>query len=215
MKLWFVTIILMVFTAVSIAQDVATIVDYQGKVTIHQVGSPRGEKVSEAPVSVDYTQKVRTYSNSKARIKLKDGSKILVAEKATVDFRDERNIGVKSGRVFFSINKREAARSLNVITKTAVIGVKGTRFMVEATEDSATVHLEEGVVEVETVEQFKDKMMSEFEAYKRQLNKEFKEYKKVMTMRSGETISVGENGALLLPEPTELNKYYLELEQDF
>jgi ferric-dicitrate binding protein FerR (iron transport regulator) len=215
MKLWFITIFLMVFTAVSNAQDVATIVEYQGKVTIHQVGSPRGEKVSEAPVSVDYTQKVRTYSNSKARIKLKDGSKILVAEKATVDFRDERNIEVKSGRVFFSINKREAAKSLNVITKTAVIGVKGTRFMVEATEDSATVHLEEGVIEVETVEQFKDKMMSEFEAYKRQLNKEFKEYKKVMTMRSGETISVGENGALLLPEPDELNKYYSELEQDF
>lgn len=205
----------MVFTAVSNAQNVATIVEYQGKVTIHQVGSPRGDKVSETPISVDYTQKIRTYSNSKARIKLRDGSKILVAEKATLDFRDERNIEVHNGRVFFSINKRDAAKSLNIITKTAVIGVKGTRFMVEANDGTATVHLDEGVVEVETVEQFKDKMMSEFEAYKRQLNKEFKEYKKVMTMRSGETISVGENGALLLPEPTELNKYYSELEKDF
>jgi hypothetical protein len=196
----------------SLLKELATIVHYEGKVTIHKVGSPRGEKISETPVSVDFTQKIRTYSNSQARITLKDGSKILVAEKATVDFRDDRNIEVKNGRVFFSINKRDAAKSLNVITKTAVIGVKGTRFMVEATDESATIHLDEGVVEVETVEQFKDKMMSEFEAYKKRINQEFKEYKKVMTMQAGETISVGNSGTLLLEEPNYIEKMYAELE---
>lgn len=209
----FLSLVIAGISMVDANEPLGEVIKLDGKVTSHINSSPRGKKIKQTPFLVNQSHMLRTYSDSMARILLSDGSKILVTEKASIDFRDERNIEVNGGQVFFSINKRDAAKSLNIITKTAVIGVKGTRFMVDVENDSATIHLDEGVVEVETVQQFKDKLMSDFEAFKQKRKREFKEYKKMMTMQAGETISVNVNGDVVTTDVQELNKWYKEFSE--
>lgn len=192
-----------------------SVVDIDGKVTIHNQGSPRGKRIRDIPQSIELNQFVRTYSNSKARVTLADNSKVLITENSTLEFQDDQNILVDEGKVLFSINKRDATRSLNVITKTAVIGVKGTRFLVETRGDEAFLHLEEGEVEVNSlVEEFED-FKSEYESFKKQYLKEFEEFKKSMTIKSGTSLSLGNKGLVEVATPDKIEQLFKELDNEF
>lgn len=196
-------------------QILGNIVDIDGKVTIHNEGSPRGKRIKETPQDIEINQFVRTYANSKARVTLTDNSKILVTESSTLEFQDDQNIIVNDGKILFSINKREATRSLNVITKTAVIGVKGTRFLVETRGDEAFLHLQEGEVEVKSLaEEFAD-YKSEYEAFKKQYMKEFSDFKKSITITSGTSLSLGNKGLLEVPTPDKIQLMFDELDAEF
>lgn len=61
------------------------VVEVQGKVTIHNEGSPRGKRITTTPTDVGLNQFVRTYSNSKARVTLADDSKVLITESSTLE----------------------------------------------------------------------------------------------------------------------------------
>lgn len=186
--------------------------DVKGKATIHEAGSPRGQRVKDTPESLTKDQFLRTYRNSQARVVLADDSKILITENATLEFKDEQNIHLGEGRVLFDIKKRDAAKSLNVITKTAVIGVKGTQFLVDSHGDDATLHLKEGVIEVTSLDQYKKQQMNDFEQFKKQQMKEFTEYKKSMTIKSGTAVSLSGKGIKEIEfSADELNKLFEEL----
>lgn len=191
------------------------VVEVQGKVTIHNEGSPRGKRITTTPTDVGLNQFVRTYSNSKARVTLADDSKVLITESSTLEFKDDQNIQLNEGKVLFSINKRDATRSLNVITKTAVIGVKGTRFLVETRGDEAFLHLEEGEVEVNSLaEEFND-YKSEYEAFKKQYMKEFNEFKQTVTITSGTSLSLGKRGLKEVGTPEKIEQLFKELDEEF
>ncbi|MDC2889109.1 FecR family protein [Psychrosphaera algicola] len=196
-------------------QVLGNVVDIDGKVTIHNEGSPRGKRIKKTPQDIELNQFVRTYANSKARVTLTDNSKILVTESSTLEFQDDQNIVVNEGKILFSINKREATRSLNVITKTAVIGVKGTRFLVETRGDEAFLHLEEGEVEVKSLAEEFDDYKSEYEAFKKQYMKEFSDFKKSITITSGTSLSLGNKGLLEVPTPDKIQLLFDELDAEF
>jgi len=208
----FICLLLFSFS-LSAAPQLGTVTDTEGKVTIHNEHSPRGKRVRSTPEPVHQNQFVRTYANSKARIKLADDSKILVTESATLEFSDEQNLFVKDGRVLFSINKRDAIKSLNILTKTAVIGVKGTVFLVEANGDEAMLHLREGEVEVKSLAEGFEDFKAEYEKFKRDYLKEFSEFKQTLSIKSGTTISIGKKGLKEVETPSKIDKLFEELDQ--
>lgn len=191
------------------------VVDAEGKVTIHNADSPRGKRVRATPQTIDQNQFLRTYSNSTARVLLSDDSKVLVTESSTLEFQNDQNIVLNEGKVLFSINKRDATRSLNVITKTAVIGVKGTRFLVETRGDEAFLYLEEGEVEVNSLVEEFNQYKSEYEAFKKQYLKEFSDFKKQVTVTSGTALSLGNQGLKEVPAPEKIELLFKELDESF
>lgn len=203
----------LLFANVTLADEVlGSVTEFEGKVTLHKEGSPRGKRIKSAPTELTADQFIRTYSNSKARIKLADDSKVLVTESSTLEFKDDQNIAVNSGRVLFSINKREATRSLNILTKTAVIGVKGTKFLVEANAEEAFLHLQEGEVFVESVAQEFEDYKAEFEKFKRQHLQEFNEFKKQLSITSGTSLSLGKGGLKKVQTPDKIEQLFAELD---
>ena len=190
-----------------------TVTHVEGKVKIHQDGSPRGQRVKTPPATINLGQFVRTFANSSARVKLYDDSKILVTENATLEFTDNRNLTVEQGRILFSINKRDAIHSLNILTKTAVIGVKGTQFLVEANGDEALLYLKEGEVEVKSLAQEFEDFKAEYEQFKKDYLKEFAEFKKSMSVKAGVTISIGKQGLREISTPAEIEVLFKELDE--
>ena len=190
----------------------ASVINVDGRVTTHTNGSPRGKRITDTPGAIKSQEFVRTYKNSKARIQLADKSKILLTENATLEFKDDLNLFVETGRVLFSINKREATRSLNILTKTAVIGVKGTEFLVESEGDNALIHLKEGEVEVKSlVEQFED-YKAEYEKFKKDYMQEYSDFKQNVSMKAGTTLSIGLKGLKEIPTPSHIEALFAELD---
>jgi hypothetical protein len=206
--------ICLAWSAPSVSEVLGNITDYEGKVTLHKEGSPRGKKVKRAPTEIKSGQFIRTYAGSKARVKLVDDSKILVTEKSTLEFEDDQNLSVQNGQVLFSINKREATRSLNIITKTAVIGVKGTAFLVDIDEEleEGILHLQEGEIEVKSLaEEFED-FKAEYEQFKKSYLKEFEDFKKTMSIKSGTTLSLSSKGLKEIATPEHIEALFKELD---
>lgn len=211
MNKYIALVVLLLLPFSSFATSLGSVVDFSGKVTLHQKGTPRGKKVKQAPVDIPATMSTRTYAKSQAKIKLADGSKILMTENSTLEFQDDQNIFVGSGRVLFSITKRDATRSLNILTETAVIGVKGTMFLVEASDDGALLHLEEGSVEVESIRKEFEEFKSEFERFKKSYKAEYAAFKKSITMKPQTTISIDQRGLKQIATPERIKELFNEL----
>jgi hypothetical protein len=60
----------------------------------------------------------------------------------------EKSADIKSGRVLFEVNSGDIKGEFKVNTPNAVIGVKGTKFMVEVLNGYSLVSVNEGVVAV-------------------------------------------------------------------
>lgn len=204
-------LLLAIFTSSINAETLATVTDIQGKVTVHMENSPRGKTIRQTPTEISNKEFIRTYSTSKARVKLVDDSNILLTESSTLEFTDQQNVSVHQGQVLFSINKRAQTNSLNVITKTAVIGVKGTQFLVVADGENSLVHLKEGEVEVKSLAEEFDDFKAEYQRFKKQYLAEFAEFKKSHTMKSGTTISIGSKGIKEIATPDRIEQLYQEL----
>ena len=95
------------------------------------------------------------------------------------------SLSLEEGTVLFDIRKRGKSRGLTIATKTAVIGVKGTQFLVRDTDDSIAVFLNEGKVEVTPIDgqfkHYKAKTTNSFESYSQQINHQFTKKKAEMT----------------------------------
>jgi len=73
-------------------------------------------------------------------------------------------------------------QGINIKTKSAVIGVKGTTFLVDVRGKNIIVFLKEGELDIKSIKgQFKryqKKQMSEFKAYKQKQQEEFAKFVK-------------------------------------
>ncbi|MCD8554248.1 FecR domain-containing protein [Seleniivibrio sp.] len=124
-----------------------------------------------------------------------------------VTFSENNKYSPESGKVVFSIKKRGAETGTVIVgLKTAVIGVKGTEFLIDIAEDGkAKVYLKDGEISVDSVEgEFRKhgkvvmdeyeayvrKMMGEYDKYVAELQKQYTEYVKTFTMKPGQAISI-------------------------
>jgi ferric-dicitrate binding protein FerR (iron transport regulator) len=125
---------------------------------------------------------IRTAENSKAAIRSKVGDTFILDALAAARVRSEKNaLEQLVGKIMylFTPGLREE-RTVHVYT--AVIGIRGTTFLVNTEQGRADVGLREGVLEVSSTHEgfnvYQRKEMDEFEAFKQREREKVKEMKK-------------------------------------
>lgn len=176
----------------------------------------RGEsrKVSGADVIVKENETVSTSEGGQAVIRFNDGALSVLGEKSRLKVEKKNWLSHLGGKIYFTFRK-VFSNQRQVKAKFSTIGIRGTTFIVTDNEDTQSVSLQEGKLELESsgedyeihrqkpVDDFsafkqqavdaKNALNKEYADYKKQTMKEFVEYKKSFTMEANHVISFDGN----------------------
>ncbi|GAA3912102.1 FecR family protein [Litoribacillus peritrichatus] len=213
---------------------VGEIRELSGKAILNKQGEARGASASVGD-ALKAQDVLRTKRNSNAVIQLIDGSTVLLQEKSSIHLKGLQSLSLEEGTVLFDIRKRGNSKGLRVSTKTAVIGVKGTQFLVKDENDQVDVYLNKGRVEVNPVEgsfkhykavtsdsfdEYSKQMMSQFEEEKQKMRqgiadmkREFVEYLKSFDMEAGTAVSISGDELTSYPMPDDYNALFEALDK--
>ena len=151
------------------AKIVGTIDGMKGIVKINREGmikkinALKGTKIQKGDL-------VTTTSSATAFLKLIDGSNVVLDKSSSIQFTNLNEAEQKSGRVYYKITSRSANNSLDVKTPFAIIGIKGTTFIVNTEDQDKSIALKEGKIGISS-------MKEEFELYRKKVLEEFNNYK--------------------------------------
>lgn len=207
MKIISTTIIMAAFTLLQASVIVGTVHEVQGVAKISSEGSI---KKNNLKIGQELKEKdlISTSRNASAVIKLSDNSTIILDESATIHFPTPNDVEQEEGRIYYKIASRDANSALAVTTPFAIIGIKGTTFIINADKDGAGVKLQEGLIGVESIKQefelYRKKVQQEFDNFMKKQQSAFDEYKnaqqpgfaqitKQFDLKAGNTISFDGN----------------------
>ncbi|MBA1433630.1 MAG: FecR domain-containing protein [Epsilonproteobacteria bacterium] len=111
-----------------------------------------------------------TSQNSFAKLLLKDDSLVLLDQNAIMHFFSCSEMKQERGKVYYKITAKKVKNALRVKTDFAIIGIKGTVFIVKSDEKNRAVLLQEGLVQIDSIKE-------EFALYKKRVNEEFNKFK--------------------------------------
>lgn len=166
MKLLFLPLLIAFFTILN-ASVVGYVKDAIGDVKIKRENSLKKSKV-ESGLEINSGDLITTANNSAAVLNLLDGSVLALDGSSSLYFGNASSLNQKEGRIYYKITSRDAANSIKVKTPFAIIGIKGTTFLVNATED-ASVKLKEGLIGIRSIQE-------EFELYRKAIQDEFNDF---------------------------------------
>ncbi len=212
--------------SISYASEIGKVLKYKGVVDVFRQNKILNVNKQNFPLFIKDI--VNTKSHSLAFIGFIDNSKVLLKEKSSLEITGYRKFSVNKGRVLFKIQKRGMLRGAQVKVKSVVIGVKGTKFVVDRRNGKTNVYLKEGLVSVKnlegqfkvykkkTQEEFEDfkkqfeegikQEKKEFEEYKKQVQKEFVEFVKEFTLKPGTAVSIEGNEVKFIEIPIDIKK---------
>ena len=110
-----------------------------------------------------------TSKDSYAKLKMKDNSLIVLDKNSIIRFLSSSEVKQESGKIYYKITQKKVKNPLQVRTNFAIIGIKGTVFIVKA-EENKELLLQKGVVEISSIKE-------EFELYKQRVNEAFNKFK--------------------------------------
>lgn len=180
---------------------------FEGKVILYPHGGVKGISAKNG-LEFKVKDTVRTFQKSNAFIKFIDNSKIVLNENSILLIKDITNLNLKNGKVVFDIQKQGDKEGIKIATKTAIIGVKGTKFLVAVSNNEVDVILKEGEISVKAVKgefkrylqkeeedfsQFVKDTKEDYEEYKRKMQEEFVEFVKEFTMKDEMGVSIKGN----------------------
>jgi ferric-dicitrate binding protein FerR (iron transport regulator) len=187
------------------AARIGRITKVSGSVQFIRADSIRREK-AEPDTEILEKYIILTGEQSAATLQLIDESTVVLDQNSRLEARDSNSFFQKSGIAYFDIKSRKTGASLKVGTEFAIIGVKGTQFIVNAaTPEQGGVALRTGRLDIEAptgefavhrrkitseFEEFLQQQQGGFDDYKKQLQEDFIEYKKSFTLEPLKTISV-------------------------
>jgi len=207
MKSIFITLILAFFTFLSANAVIGSVEKVEGSVKVKNEGSIKKSKVKVGQ-KIKEGDLVTTSRKGKTVIKLVDGSSVVLDISSSVHFAQNNEIDQKGGKVFYNITSRDAKNSLKVKTPFAIIGIKGTKFVVNSNEGKQSVALKEGKIGVASItEQFslyRKEVLAKYNAYISDQMAGFKKFKnggvepkpeitKEFDLKEGNVISFSDN----------------------
>jgi hypothetical protein len=151
------------------AKVVGTVDGLNGIVKISREGSVKKINVLKG-TKIQKGDLVTTSSSATALLKLVDGSNVVLDKSSSILFANINQAEQKSGSVYYKITSRSANNSLDVKTPFAIIGIKGTTFIVNSDEGDKSIALKEGKIGIAS-------MKEEFELYRKKVLEEFNNYK--------------------------------------
>lgn len=206
-----IVLLLCTMLVYAFAAPFATINKVKGTAKVQHENSIKKSKL-KAGDTLKQGDTLLTYRNAKIVLTMSDKTKIVVNEYAKLQLLSHDEYTQSGGKVFFKVTKRKGGKGLKVKTPFAIIGVKGTQFVVTDSDKDKSLSLKEGLVGVDNPsgEKFalldKEKLdaalgnsaggeMAEFEQYKKDLMAEFTEYVKSFDLQAGKRLSF--NGSLV------------------
>jgi hypothetical protein len=207
-----------VFPLTAGAQGASKLVKVQGKVELRDAkGKNLGAVRVGTPLKTGET--LQASSNGTAAIKTAEGDLVVVSKDSAVRVKDERNVFEQlMGKVlyFFRSTKQTERR---VELQTAILGIRGTEFLVDASGSTAAIALKEGKLDVDSkqdgfnvyqrneadeFEAFKreqregvERERKEFEEYKAKIREEFIAFQKSVKLEANQSLTIGEGKATI------------------
>lgn len=163
MKSLFLFFIVGIFSWLS-ASVVGVIQKADGDVKIKNDKSIK-KSSAKSGMEINLGDLLSTSKKSTAILKLKDNSILVLDADSMLHFVNSSSVEQQKGKIYYKITKRDAKNSIEVKTSFAIIGIKGTTFVVNATKDSS-VKLQEGLIGIKSIKE-------EFELYVKEINREF------------------------------------------
>lgn len=167
MRQFFISVLMVVFTTLSASSAVGTVVKVDGVVKVKSENSIKSSNVKMG-MEIKRGDLLTSVKSSNAVLKLVDGSMLVLGVNSAILFAIDSNIEQKAGKIYYKITSRDAGNSIKVKTPFAIIGIKGTTFMVDTTENASVV-LKEGLIGVTSIKE-------EFELYRKGVQKQFDDF---------------------------------------
>lgn len=168
MKFSFTILFLTLFTLLNAQTTLGTIDMFKGTLKIKSANSIKKHKIKKG-MKIFTGDMLLSSKNASARINLVDGSTLILDESSTLIFHSLLQTEQQKGKVLYKITSRDARHSLKVKTPFAIIGIKGTTFIVNASKTSS-ISLKEGKIGIKSIHK-------EFKLYRKKLDAEFNAFK--------------------------------------
>ncbi|OYY92972.1 MAG: hypothetical protein B7Y41_13685 [Hydrogenophilales bacterium 28-61-23] len=194
--------------------SVAKMVAFEGQVSIKPSGKVLKTSPGALPRALCAGDEVHTFEG---RALLNDGRYSVAIDKFSVAaFNGVGKTALDKGQALFEVRKSKAAAGVEIKTRLSVIGVKGTRFLVEDDKDSVSVVLDQGSVDIAStqgpVELYREKPVAQqserdefedlvrkkaeaiageqaaFDQYKAQVEREFVDYVENLVLEAGKEL---------------------------
>ncbi len=225
-----IALLLLVVCIAFPAEEAGEVVKKQGKVKLYRDSSPKGELVNHLPTHLHVKDVLKTDFASMAFVRLLGVNKLVLMENSVLYIEDIDRVNFENGRALFQIRKRGESRGLKVRVRSVIIGVKGTRFMVTAQEDTIGIFLKDGNLTVrkmvgefiryrkkeeEEFEEFRREIEEgirreeeEYERFKEETEREFREFVKEFELRAGSAVMIVGSEVRDVPIPPEVEEEF-------
>ncbi len=172
--------------------SVGEISKYQGTVLVRQASQHPTVKMTIPGLALQVGSVIRTKDQSKAFVELIDGSKVVLKEISQLRIKDFNFFDVEDGMVLFEVARMKRKRLFRVGVKLAILGIRGTQFLVDTHADDFSIYLKQGSMFVESETQefelyeqaqreinaFKKEAAKEIDAFQSEIAKEMAEFDK-------------------------------------
>ena len=207
MKIILFTLILVISTLLNANIVIGEVQKIEGSVKIKSEGSFKKSSVKEG-LKVKEGDLITTSRNGKALIKLTDDSSVILDISSSIYFMQNNTIDQQGGKVYYKITSRNAINSLKVKTPFAIIGIKGTTFVINSNKGKESIALKEGLIGVASIKEqfslyrkevlakynsFMADQMSGFEKFKNDEDEPKPEIIKEFDLKEGNIISFSDN----------------------
>lgn len=196
-------LVYLVVTTLMYADPVGSVISLSGKARLFTKGEI-APKNAAANSSLSIGQTLTTRLASEAGVKFIDATKVIVGANSALEILDIKKLAVSGEKVLFKIAKQSDAKGLIITTPTAIIGVRGTTFMVSSDgNNSQMIYLKEGEIVITSPQgEFKNYMeetQKEFEQFKAQSEKEFAQYVAEISIKGTTAITITGNEVRQVP----------------
>lgn len=199
-------------------EKVAFIEQFTGTVKVYKGDRKEAQIVRKTGYALYRGDRIDTGAEATALIAYPDGSRVMLKPKTVLQIEKEKLISIAGGRALFRMLKH-AIGKFRVKIGNAVIGIKGTTFLVDAAGGKSAVYLKEGALNIlaekgefvrfaaseeEAFHKYRDEILQEFDEFKREMEKEFARFVREFELEAGMGVSIEGNAALDVAIPDEI-----------
>ena len=175
-----ILVLLLLSVTSSFALIIGNVIKVDGVVKVSKQDSLKKHKVKKG-YKIESSDMISTYKGSHLVAVMEDNSTIIFDEESIISFVSSHELEQNRGRVYYKITPKKLDKRFSVKTDFAIIGIKGTTFIVDASKNKEVL-LKEGLIGVSSIKElfevYKKETNDAFENYKKQQEEGFKAYKK-------------------------------------
>lgn len=178
MKVFILSVLIAMFSLAN--ASIGLVEQFKGNVKVKNEGSIKKSTVVKG-LEIKEGDLLTTAQNSSLVLKLNDGSNVVLDESSSILFASSSAAEQKEGKIFYKITSRDAKNSLKIKTPFAIIGIKGTTFVINSDQGSEGVALKEGLIGVASIKEefalYRKEVLAAYNSYVTDQMAEFEKFK--------------------------------------